>query len=64
MKLESDFALLDVMKGRKALRKWLKKNPQGLKVTVDMVILSPWGSDDGTSIEFECNVTKLRINND
>lgn len=64
MKLESDFALLDVMRGRKALKKFLEKNPQGLKVTVEMTITRPWGSDDGTSIEFECNVTKLKVHND
>lgn len=59
-KIKSDFALLDVKTGRYALKRYLKANgPQ--KVIVEMTLLYDAGSDDGTSIEFAADVTKLTI---
>jgi hypothetical protein len=62
-KLKSDFALLDVKRGRFALRRFLKKNgPQ--TVTVTMTLLYDAGNDDGESIEFAADVHKVTVGGD
>ncbi len=61
MKLFSDFALLDIQKGRKRLGRFLKRHPEGVEVTVKGVITSPWGLDDGVSQEFEIRVKSVEI---
>lgn len=58
-KIQSDFALLDVKRGRKALARHLAKHgPQ--EVVVKMTLRRVWGNDDGTSIEFQADVTDVR----
>lgn len=54
----SDFAILDVKRGRAALEKRLKCGP--LRVRVEMAIDRPHGSDDGTSQEFSCTVLSVK----
>ena len=62
-KMQSDFALLDVKRGRYALKRYLKANgPQ--KVLVEMTIQYPAGNDDGTSIEFVADVLSVRPTKD
>ncbi len=65
MKLESDFALLDVKRGRKTLA---KKMPPGsartdapIPVIIHGFITHQHGSDDGVSIEFGVDVTKIEV---
>jgi hypothetical protein len=59
-KVKSDFALLDVKKGRRALRKRLEQNPTRIPVTIHGFIATAWSDDDGTSIEFEVEVTSVK----
>ena len=54
-RITSHFALLDVEKGRKALLKHIAKHGP-VPVTIHGVIDCAWGGDDGTSIEFSCDV--------
>lgn len=67
MKLESDFALLDVKRGRKALAKRMPPGSNSLPkdkripVTIRGYISHRHGADDGTSIEFGVDVTSVRI---
>ncbi len=56
---KSDFALLDVKAGRAALVKRLAKSGP-VKVRVEMTIEYAHGSDDGTSIEFACEVHSVK----
>ncbi|MBI1261279.1 MAG: hypothetical protein GC184_06115 [Rhizobiales bacterium] len=55
----STFALLDVMKGRKKLAKRIKAGETRIPITIQGFITGQWGGDDGISIEFEFEVTKL-----
>lgn len=65
MKLKSDFALLDVRHGRRQLDKMITKGgkghdlPERIPVVIHGYITGRWGSDDGTSQEFEVQVTKV-----
>ncbi len=65
MKLQSDFAILDVMWGRKHLSRVLTDGATGgpsskrVPVVIHGSIIGQWGSDDGTSIEFTVRVTKV-----
>lgn len=52
MKLQSDFAILDVRRGRKKLSKHLDNNGGHVPVTIVGWVTGVWGSDDGTSQEF------------
>jgi hypothetical protein len=52
---KSDFAILDVKRGRAALEKRIAKTGK-VRVRVDMTIDYAHGNDDGTSIEFACTV--------
>ena len=56
--IDSTFALLDVKKGRTALRRRFERAP-GLRVPVLIkgFITDQWGRDDGTSVEFTVEVT-------
>ncbi len=61
MKIQSDFAILDVKRGRVALLKACNKiDPEGIyctiPVTITGYITGPWGNDDGTSREFVVQV--------
>lgn len=55
--LNSDSAILDVTKGRKALLKRLNDGP--IPVVITGYIVRQWGNDDGTSIEFAVDVTSV-----
>jgi hypothetical protein len=59
MNISSDFAILDVKKGRTKLAKYFKDNKPPLAVTIEAEIVYPSGSDDGTSIEFAMAVKKV-----
>lgn len=68
--IDSDFAILDVKKGRKKLA---KKMPQGagmlagderIPITIHGYITHQTGSDDGVSIEFGVDVEKVVIERD
>ena len=59
-RIKSTYAIVDVMKGRHALTRYLKAN-EGLPVTIYGVLTDPFGSDDGTSIEFCMDVSKIEI---
>jgi hypothetical protein len=56
---KSDFALLDVKKGRQALAKKIAAGGK-VRVRIDMVIDCQYGSDDGTSIEFSGEVLSVK----
>mgnify|MGYP007011826221 CR=1 FL=1 len=67
MKLQSTFALLDVMRGRKALDKLMPPGSQSLPddqripVTIHGFISHRHGSDDGISQEFGVDVTRVEV---
>lgn len=66
MKLNSTFALLDVMHGRRQLEKKIASDKKAgrqtrIPVTVTGYITGQWGSDDGTSIEFEIDVKAVKV---
>ena len=62
MKLQSDFAVLDVKLGRKLLRHSLKKNgPGSVSVIIHGTIEEEHGGDDGVSQEFGINVTRVEV---
>lgn len=71
MKLTSDFAILDVKNGRNKLLKRVQGEgfgptgrPTGARipVTITGFIVGAYGGDDGTSREFEVEVTDLTVN--
>ncbi len=59
-RFSSTYGLLDVEKGRKKLASHLKRHGP-VRVLIEAEITDPFGSDDGTSIEFNMNVTALTI---
>lgn len=61
--ISSDYAILDVMFGRVKLASHLKKHGP-VKATIEIEITEPYGSNDGTSIEFNCNVLSIRTHSD
>ena len=61
MKLTSDFALLDVKQGRKALSKHFSDKKGPIPIVIHAEIVGQFGSDDGTSIEFELTVTHIEV---
>ncbi len=65
LKIKSDFALLDVMTGRARLLKKLGYTGQqagvSIPVTITGYLIGAWGSDDGTSQEFEVKVTGVKL---
>jgi hypothetical protein len=69
MKLESDFAILDVEKGRRSLAKHFAKRPKlgacppemRIPVVIRGYIDCIHGSDDGTSQEFAVTVESVEI---
>ena len=73
MKIESTFALLDVQKGRRKLLSEVGGNgigktgqPTGkrIPVTITGFVVGAWGGDDGTSREFQVDVTNVEIQED
>ena len=61
MRTTSNFALLDVKRGRRALRNLVKDHKVKIPVTVEGFITCDGSGDDGTSIEFEIAVTKHKL---
>ena len=59
MNLQSDFGLLDVKRGKKALANLLAKGGSVI-VTIEATITKSWGNDDGTSQEFELEVCSVQ----
>lgn len=67
MDIGSDFAILDIKKGRKKLAKHFASTPAfgpcpeelRIPVTIRGYIGDVWGNDDGTSQEFNVTVEKL-----
>ena len=62
-KIQSDFAILDVKRGRFALERYLKKEGPRT-VTVVMQLNYAAGRDDGESIEFAADVLSVRPSKD
>lgn len=56
---KSDFAIIDVKAGRKALAKRLARGEK-VRVLIDMVIEQQHGCDDGVSIEFSGTVQSVK----
>jgi hypothetical protein len=59
-RIKSTYAIVDVMQGRHSLARYLKANV-GLPVIIHAVLTDPFGSDDGTSIEFNAEVSKIEV---
>lgn len=55
--INSTFAILDVMRGRVKLAKRINVGDGRIPVTIRGYIVGQHGNDDGTSIEFEIEVT-------
>lgn len=57
--IKSTYAIVDVMRGRKALAKHIKR--QGpVRVLIEATLTEPFGHDDGESIEFCADVHSIR----
>lgn len=56
-KINSTFAILDVMRGRVKLAKRVNSGETHIPITIRGYIVNVHGNDDGTSIEFEIEVT-------
>jgi hypothetical protein len=56
-RIDSDFAILDVKRGRVALAKRINSGDNRIPVTIRGYITAQNGNDDGTSIEFTVEVT-------
>jgi hypothetical protein len=59
-KFTSTYAILDVMKGRKNLARHLDRDGP-VRVLIEATITDPYGQDDGTSIEFCCDVHSVKV---
>lgn len=57
--ITSDFAILDVKKGRKKLAKYFADGGKPIPVMIAATIDYASGGDDGISIEFALNVHAL-----
>lgn len=59
-KIDSEYCIIDVTRGRMALKRYLAKNgPVRVQILVDLT--EPFGRDDGVSIEFNGNVLGLTV---
>lgn len=56
---KSDFAIIDIKKGRQALAKKIAAGAK-VRVRVDMLIDQQYGNDDGTSIAFYCDILSIK----
>lgn len=67
MKVTSNFAIVDIKKGRKKLYDSLPENPRlgepvtGIPVVITGYIVGTWGRDDGVSREFEIQVDSVKL---
>lgn len=57
-KIKSTYAIVDVVKGRRALKRHLAANG-ALRVVIVAELTDPYGGDDGTSIEFNASVISI-----
>jgi hypothetical protein len=69
MKVTSDFALLDVKRGRHRLAKLMPgyemlPKEKRIPVTITGFVSQRWGQDDGVSIEFGVDVRKVEFTGD
>jgi hypothetical protein len=55
--ISSEFALLDVKRGRVELARRINRGEKRIPVTIRGYITEVWGYDDGISIEFQVEVT-------
>lgn len=61
-RISSDFAVLDVKRGRKALAKAVLHAPdRRIPVVIRGFLDSPHSRDDGTSVEFSVHVTHVEL---
>jgi len=61
-RITSTYLILDVMKGRKKLAKYLAASGgAGLPVIIHATLTDEFGKDDGDSIEFNANVTRVEV---
>lgn len=62
VKVDSTYALLDVKKGRRKLAGRVERlrEGEGIPVVIHGRIVSRWGGDDGTSIEFQVAVDSCK----
>lgn len=58
-RITSDFALLDVKSGRNQLLALVGEHKHRVPIALSGYIVGDWSGDDGTSIEFEIEVTAL-----
>lgn len=59
-RFKSTYGMLDIETGRKAVAKHLKTKG-AIPVIIHAVLTDPFGSDDGTSIEFNMDVSRVEI---
>lgn len=57
-RISSQYAIIDVMRGRKALARHLEREGP-MRVMIEAEITDPFGGDDGTSIEFNATVISI-----
>lgn len=57
---KSDFLLLDVKAGRAKLANQIAAGKK-FRALIEVEINDQWGSDDGTSIEFGCDVKSVKL---
>ena len=60
MKIQSDFAILDVKRGRVSLKKKVAKEG-AIEVVIYGSVVGTWGYDDGVSQEFEVVVDRVDV---
>lgn len=56
-RIKTDFAIVDVKTGRHALDKLVGDHKVKVPITLSGFVVGTWSGDDGTSIEFEIDVT-------
>lgn len=61
MRIASEFAMIDVKKGRRELARAVRDGQVRIPVTLVGFITGPYGQDDGMSIEFEVDVKKVEL---
>lgn len=59
-RIQSTYAILDVMRGRKALARYLEQHGP-VRVLIEAEITRPYGPDDGVSIEFDMDVSSVKL---
>jgi hypothetical protein len=61
VKIDTALAILDVKRGRKALNRAVAGGGARIPVTIHGFIVGSWSVDDGTSREFEVEVTSAVV---